>query len=35
MQAALTDLKERVGEIPEGSEHIADGSDAFDDDEED
>jgi integration host factor subunit beta len=28
-------MKERVGDIPEGSEHIADGSDAFDDDDED
>ena len=28
-------MKERVGEIPEGSEHIADGSDTWDDDDED
>jgi integration host factor subunit beta len=28
-------MKERVGDIPEGSEHIADGSDAYDDDEDD
>ena len=28
-------MKQRVGEIPEGSEHIADGSDAYDDDDDD
>lgn len=28
-------MRDRVGEIPEGSEHIADGSDAWDDDEDD
>ncbi len=28
-------MKQRVGEIPEGSEHIADGSDASDEDEDD
>ena len=28
-------MKDRVGEIPEGSEHIADGSDAWHDDDED
>lgn len=28
-------MKQRVGEIPEGSEHIADGSDDYDDDDDD
>jgi integration host factor subunit beta len=28
-------MKQRVGQIPEGSEHIADGSDDYDDDEDD
>ncbi len=28
-------MKERVGEIPEGSEHIADGSDTWDDEDDD
>ena len=27
-------MKQRVGQIPEGSEHIADGSDEYDDEEE-